>query len=114
MTVLRSCIFRLAVTAAVMIALPWLTAVFVKDDAGMAVCFLLLFFVNPLYAVIAGVSAGKQVKSLWWQPAVIAALFLCGAWLFFDRNETVFTLYAAGYFIAGLVSMLLAVFIKRK
>ena len=44
----QSIILWLAVSAAVMLALPWIAVTFVKGDAGMAVCFLLFFAVNPL------------------------------------------------------------------
>ena len=44
----KNIILWLAVSAVVMLAFPWLTVIFVKGDAGMAVCFLLFFAVNPL------------------------------------------------------------------
>ncbi len=37
-----------------MLALPWLAVTFVKGDAGMAVCFLLFFAIDPLYSVAIG------------------------------------------------------------
>ena len=48
----------------VMLALPWLAVSFVKDDAGMAVCFILFFAINPIYSVILGVFAGKKYKKV--------------------------------------------------
>ena len=43
----RSVILWLAVSAVIMFALPWLAVTFVKGDAGMAVCFMLFYAVNP-------------------------------------------------------------------
>ena len=89
----KNIIFWLAVTAAIMLALPWLAVTLVKGDAGMAVCFLLFFALNPLYSVILGVFAGKDMKHLWSLPIVSAALFLIGTWIFFDMGEMAFVLY---------------------
>ena len=58
----KNIILWLAASVVVMLALPWLAVTFVKGDAGMAVCFLLFFAVNPLYSVIIGAFAGKDVK----------------------------------------------------
>ena len=58
----KNIILWLAASVAVMLAFPWLAVTFVKGDAGMAVCFLLFFAVNPLYSVIIGAFAGKDVK----------------------------------------------------
>lgn len=43
----KTYLIGLAVSAAVMVLLPWLTVTFVRGDAAMAVCFLLFFGVNP-------------------------------------------------------------------
>ena len=97
-----------------MLAFPWLAVTFVKGDAGMAVCFLLFFAVNPLYSVIIGAYAGKDVKHLWSLPVISAVLFLIGTWIFFDMGETAFILYAAVYLIIGIMAMLISMFIRKK
>ena len=48
----QNIILWLAASAVVMLMFPWLAVAFVKGDAGMAVCFLLFFAVNPLYSVL--------------------------------------------------------------
>ena len=100
----KNIILWLAVSAVVMLALPWLAVTFVKGDAGMAACFVLFFALNPLYSVILGVFAGKDVKHLWSLPIVSAALFLIGTWIFFDMGEMAFILYAVVYLVLGIVS----------
>lgn len=97
-----------------MLAFPWLAVTFVKGDAGMAVCFLLFFAVNPLYSVLIGAFAGKDVKHLWSLPVISAVLFLIGTWIFFDMGETAFILYAAVYLIIGIMAMLISMFIRKK
>ena len=58
----RSFFAALGAGAAVMLLLPWMAVHFVKGDAGMAVCFLLFFGVNPLFSLAMGVYAGKGRK----------------------------------------------------
>ena len=110
----KSTILWIAASAVVMLAFPWLAVTFVKGDAGMAVCFLLFFAVNPLYSVLIGAFAGKDVKHLWSFPIVSAVLFLIGTWIFFDMGETAFILYAAVYLALGIAAMLISVFIRKK
>ena len=110
----KNIILWMAASAVVMLAFPWLAATFVKGDAGMAVCFLLFFAVNPLYSVLIGVFAGKDVKHLWSLPVISAVLFLIGTWIFFDMGETAFILYAAVYLIIGIMAMLISMFIRKK
>ena len=106
----KNIILWLAASAVVMLAFPWLAVTFVKGDVGMAVCFLLFFAVNPLYSVLIGAFAGKDLWHLWSLPVISAALFLIGTWMFFDMGETAFILYAAVYLALGIAAML----IKKK
>ncbi|NBJ95037.1 hypothetical protein [Parablautia muri] len=106
----KNIILWMAASAVVMLAFPWLAATFVKGDAGMAVCFLLFFAVNPLYSVLIGAFAGKDIRRLWSLPVISSALFLIGTWIFFDMGESAFILYAAVYLVLGIAAML----IKKK
>ncbi len=110
----QNIILWLAASAVVMLMFPWLAVVFVKGDAGMAVCFLLFFAVNPLYSVLIGAFAGKDIRRLWSIPVISSALFLIGTWIFFDMGETAFTLYAAVYLALGIAAMLISVLIRKK
>ena len=110
----KNIILWMAASAVVMLAFPWLAVTFVKGDAGMAVCFLLFFAVNPLYSVIIGAFAGKDVKHLWSLPVISAVLFLIGTWLFFNMGETAFILYAAVYLVIGIMAMLISMLIRKK
>ena len=83
----KNTILWMAASAVVMLAFPWLAATFVKGDAGMAVCFLLFFAVNPLYSVLIGAFAGKDIRRLWSLPVISAVLFFIGTWIFFDMGD---------------------------
>ena len=109
-----SALLWIAVTAAVMLLLPYLAVTFAKGDAGMAVCFLLFYALNPVYSVVAGIYAGKNSRQLWCLPVVTASLFLIGTWIFFDMGETAFVLYAGIYLILGMCAMLGSALIRKK
>lgn len=104
----------LAVAAVIMLVAPWAAITFAKGDAGMAVCFVLFYAVNPLFSAAAGTFAGKDVKHLWSLPIISALLFLIGAWTFFDAGETAFILYAASYLALGLLAMLISLLVRKK
>ena len=111
---MKKIILWIIATAVIMLAFPWFSVTFVKGDGGMAVCFILFFAVNPIYAICAGAYAGKDVKIFWILPIITALFFLAGTWLFFDMGEKVFILYALVYIFLGIVAMLISMFIKEK
>ena len=96
-----------------MLGCPWLAVTF-AGSMGMAVCFLLFFSINPLFAVVTGVLAGKKVKRLWSLPIIMAGLYLAGVWLFFEMGEPAFFIYDACYFVISVVAMLVSAFVKNK
>ncbi len=108
----RKSLRLLFLTAFVMLGLPWMAVTFAPGDAGMAICFVLFFALNPLYAVFSGVVSGR--KGQWYQPIATAALFLGGTWLFFDPGEPVFLRYAAAYLLLGVVSMMFSAWLHRR
>ena len=83
-------------------------------SAGMAVCLLLFFAVNPLFSAACGVYAGKNIKRLWFLPVLTAGLFLAGAWIFFDMGEPAFLLYCGCYLLIGIIAMLIRAFLIPK
>ena len=110
----KNIILWIAVSAVVMLMFPWLAVTFVKGDAGMAVCLLLFFAVNPFYSVIIGTFAGKNIRHLWSLPVISVVLFLIGTWIFFDMGEMAFILYAAVYLALGTAAMLISMLIRKK
>lgn len=82
----------------VLVLLPCAAARFAGECAGLPLFFLLLFAVNPVYAVIVGMFAGQDV----------AFVFLAGAMAFFASGETAFVLYALAYLALGVAAMLIS------
>ena len=110
----KNYILWLSVSAFIMLVLPWMAVTFANGDSGMAVCFLLFYGVNPIYSVIIGGFAGKDMKHLWSLPVISAVLFLAGTWMLFDMGEPDFMYYAAVYFVFGVFTMLFTSFIKNR
>ena len=98
--------------AVLMIGCPWLAVTF-AGTAGMAVCFLLFFGVNPLFSLFCGWAAGRNVRSLWPLPLMVSGLFLAGVWLFFEMGEPAFLLYAGIYLLIGAVAMAVRAFFPK-
>lgn len=96
-----------------MIGCPWLAVEF-AGSAGMAVCFILFFAINPVFSAICGIFAGKNIKQLWALPIITAGLFLVGTWLFFDMGETAFLLYTGCYLIIGIIAMLVSAYLSKR
>jgi len=95
----------LAASAVIMLLLPCLAVTLVPGDAGMAVCFLLFYVVDPAFSLVAGFSAGRNWKQLWILPVLSALLFLAGTGIFFDMGEPAFLLYTGIYLALGSAAM---------
>ena len=96
-----------------MIGCPWLAVEF-AGSAGMAVCFILFFAVNPLFSVVCGAFAGKNIRQLWTLPMITAGSFLAGVWLFFEMGEPAFLLYGGCYLMIGMIAMLISAFMNKQ
>ena len=96
-----------------MIGCPWIAVKFL-GSAGMAVCFVLFYAINPLFSALCGIFAGKNIKQLWGLPIIIAGLFLAGAWMFFEMRETAFLWYSGCYLMIGIISMLISAFLNER
>ena len=103
---MKQILLWLTADAVLMLVLPWLAVTFVPGDSGMAVCLLLFFVLDPIYAVCAGGFAGREIKRRWAMP-------LLDAWSFFDRGEPAFLLYAAAYLVLGLAGMLISRLLRK-
>ena len=99
--------------AFVMIGLPFLAVKCVPGDAGMAVCFVLFYGVNPLFSLAAGWAASADGMPGVVVPPVVAGLFLVGVWAFFDLGEPAFLRYAEGYACGGWAAVYLGLLVRK-
>lgn len=110
---MKSISFAILFSAAVMLGLPWLAVTFAADDAGMALCFLLFFAVDPIFSIAMGFYAGKDETRRWFLPLLTPLLFLAGCWLLFDSGERSFLLYAGIYLLLGCAAMIVSLLISK-
>lgn len=106
-------LWALGIIGIIMLGCPWAAVTFAPGDAGMAICFLLFFGLNPLCSLYVGIWSGLAAKQRWFLPVVNAAAFLLSAWLLFDPGEPAFTGYAIAYLAVGLLAMVVTIFVVR-
>lgn len=104
----------LAVTIAVMFALPFCVARLASECSGMALCMILFFIVNPIYSAILGFRCGRNIRQMWNLPLVSSIAFLAGTWLFFDIREVWFIIYATVYLIIGWTAMGISRYVNNR
>jgi len=105
----RRIIFALLMSVLVMLGLPMLVKEFANADAGMGLCFILFFAVNPVLSALIGVSAGKNSRRLCWLPLVPAVLFQISAWIFFETGELV--IFTTFYLVLAYLAMVISSFV---
>ena len=109
---MKKLLFWVLLSTFLMIVCPWLAVTF-AGSAGMALCFVLFFGVNPVFSALCGAAAGRNIRQLWPLPFLVAGLFLAGAWLFFEMGEPAFLLYCGCYLAIGLLGMLICFLISK-
>ena len=98
-------------SAVIMLVFPWLAVTFIRGDSGMRACFFLFYALNPVYAIIVGAYAGKDIKRLWALPLITTVFFLIGAQY---GGRYAFILYALIYLLLGLTTMLISALVKKR
>ena len=101
----RCLLLALMACLGVYLLLPGLAVWFAPGDAGMALCFLLFFAVNPITAAVMGTAAGLRPARRWYFPILGPVVFLFSAWGLFSFAEPAFLWYSGGYLIIGLAAM---------
>lgn len=104
----KQLLLHTVISAIIMLLLPWSAGTFIKSDAGMVSAIFLFFGVDPIYSVVLGILAGKDIKHLWCLPLISAVFFLAGVWIFFAPSETAFVLYAVVYLVIGMLAMIIS------
>ena len=98
--------YWLLVAVFLMIGCPFLAVTF-ATEAGMGICFILFFAINPLFSVISGIWAGSPDRRIFAVPIITALLFLVGVWSCFNTTEPLFLIYGIIYLLLGAIAMLL-------
>lgn len=107
-------ILVITITILAVFGIP-LGAVLFASDAGMAICLLSFYVINPVLSVLNGVFSGKDLKKQWYAHLFVPTLFLITAWSLFTVTETIFLVYAAVYLLLGAASTFItSLVIKRR
>ena len=92
-----------------------LLAVLFTTDAGMAICILSFYLINPMVSVGVGVFAGFDIKKRWYASLFTGASFIITVWSLFTVSEPLFLFYSAIYVVFSTISMLItSIILKRK
>ncbi len=105
--VLLACLF-------VTVTLPALTVLFVPAKAGMLVCMILFFAVNPIFSVFLGIFSGRNVEKRWYLPVFFAVVFLICTMLIFETIDIAFFIYMLAYLVWGAGAMLATRLLNKK
>ena len=109
---MKKLICNIGIILMVMFLLPLTVAKLAPANAGMVLCFILFFAVNPVFSVIEGIYSGLDIKRKWYIPLVVAVVFLLSTWSVFDMGETAFILYSVVYLLICITAMLITYAIK--
>ena len=111
MSKLKKTIAILEISLFTTLILPLLSVYVVKGDNGFAIALLTFFVFNPLAAIIIGIIAGFDIRSLFWAPLAFSLLFWIFAMLIFDPAFPL--VYSAIYLVISLVSMMITLFVRK-
>ncbi len=114
MSIKKEFIKNVILSILVMFVLPLLVVLFAKPDAGMAMCFILFYAINPVYSVLLGVRCGKNINKLWIIPIISSIIYIISSWLLFEFKEIAFVIYGFIYLILSIFSMYIAYFVETR
>ena len=100
-------------TLAAVFCIPLLAVLF-ASTAGMAICILSFYIINPVVSVGIGVFAGFDMKKRWYACLLTGVTFVITAWLLFTVSEPLFIIYSVIYIVFSALSMLITSLITRK
>ncbi len=93
---------------------PFILSRMVNGQDGMALLFILLFMVNPIYSIMVGIAAGKDLFNCLYYPFIVAIVFVVGYMLIFDSYDKAFYIYGGVYFILSSLSMMITYLLEHK
>ena len=106
-------IISILLTILLVFGIP-LTAVLFATDAGMAICILSFYLVNPIVSVCIGVFAGYDINKRWYATFSPAIIFIITVWSLFTLSEPIFLYYSVVYLVFSIITMLITSLIRRR
>lgn len=103
----------LLISAAGMILLPALVSCFPRELTFIATVLLFLV-INPLFALILGICAGRDMQHMWYLPILTGFLYWAGTVLFITEWwNTSILFYVAAYVLIGVAAMIITHFVRH-
>ena len=97
----------------VMLIIPVGVVNFAPEDAGMALCFILFFIINPIFITVLSVISAFDVRNLWWIPILSAIVFPFFFWIAVKEVVKELFFYSIVYLLIGVLAML-ATYVWKK
>ena len=110
----KKMIITFIIMLAVLFILPFIVVKAAEPHEFMGIMILLFFVVNPITAAVINSMIGKDIRELWWMPALFATVFLLSYWLVLEEIIIDLIFYAVIYLIIGLIFMIGSLFVARK
>ncbi len=104
----------LAYTIALIAFCPYVVVQFLVTKTVSASLFVLMYIINPIYCIMIGVVASKNVKKdfiLIFLPAIV---FIISYSIIFKVIELGFIFYGFIYLLISLIALLIALYIKKR
>lgn len=111
---LKKILDLLVLTILLMYLCPFILAKMVNGSDGLALLFILLFFVNPIYSIMVGIAAGKDFYNSLYYPFVVPIIFVSGYMIVFETNDYGLLVYAGIYLLLAVTSMVITYLIEKK
>lgn len=106
-------IITILISVLLVFGIPF-AAVLFATDAGMAICILSFYIINPILSVFNGIFSGKNLKKQWYAHFFVPVIFLITVWLLFTITETIFIVYASVYLLIGAATTLITSLVTKK
>ena len=110
----KKMIITFIIMVVILLILPFIFVEAAEAHEFMGIMILLFFVVNPITAAVINSMIGKDVRKLWWMPALFAIVFLLSYWLVLEEIIIDLIFYAVIYLIIGLIFMMVSLFVARK
>ncbi len=104
----------LAYTVALIGLCPYVVVMFLPANTITASLFVLMYFINPIYCILVGIVASRDVKSNLIYIFLPAIVFIIAYTVIFKSLEAGFVFYGFVYLIISLITMLIGSYLKKR
>jgi len=96
-----------------MFVFPVFIVNFVEPHNSMGWLIILFFGINPILSIVLGILAATDIHRMWYIPLLVPFLFPVLYWIILQQFVVDFYVYSLGYFVVGLVAMIISRLLSR-